>query len=62
MKEKKLLLLLLFLSSVCTLKAQQKNVAGQVLEVNDEPLVGVTVMVDGTTPMALSPMLMVSSP
>lgn len=49
MKEKKLLLLLLFLSSVCTLKAQQKNVAGQVLEVNDEPLVGVTVMVDGTT-------------
>ena len=49
MKVKQLLLLLLVLSSVYTLKAQQQNVTGRVLEANDEPLAGVTVMIDGTT-------------
>lgn len=47
MKVKQLLLLLLVLSSVCTLKAQQQNVTGRVFEANDEPLAGVTVMIEG---------------
>ena len=43
------LLLLLLTGSVSTLSAQNRTVSGKVLDALQEPLIGVSIVIDGTT-------------